>query len=64
VQKRKAAEITQAELAKRIGRGQSFVADVERVERRIDLIQFLDFADALNFDASAAIKKIAAAKRR
>jgi HTH-type transcriptional regulator/antitoxin HipB len=64
VRERKAAEISQAELAKRIGRGQSFVADVERGERRIDLVQFLDFADALGFDASKAIKKIAAVKRR
>lgn len=41
VQKRKASGVTQAELVKRIGRGQSFVADVERGERRVDLIQFL-----------------------
>jgi transcriptional regulator with XRE-family HTH domain len=64
VQKRKASGITQAELAKRIGRGQSFVADVERGERRIDLVQFLDFADALGFDASKAIKKISAIRPR
>jgi transcriptional regulator with XRE-family HTH domain len=64
VQKRKASGVTQAELVKRIGRGQSFVADVERGERRVDLIQFLDFADALDFDASKAIKKIAGVQSR
>jgi transcriptional regulator with XRE-family HTH domain len=64
VQKRRASGITQAELGKRVGRGQSFVADVERGERRIDLVQFLDFADALDFDVGKAIRKIAAVKRR
>jgi hypothetical protein len=37
---------------------------VERGERRVDLIQFLDFADALDFDASKAIKKIAGVQSR
>ena len=37
---------------------------VERGERRVDLIQFLDFADALDFDVGKAIRKIAAVKRR
>jgi transcriptional regulator with XRE-family HTH domain len=64
VQKRRASGITQAELAKRIGRGQSFVADVERGERRVDLVQFLDFADGLGFDASKAIRKISATRPR
>jgi hypothetical protein len=30
----------------------------------MDLVQFLDFADALDFDVGKAIRKIAAVKRR
>jgi hypothetical protein len=39
---------------------QSFVADFERGERRLDAVQFLDFAEALGFDPGAAIRKIGA----
>lgn len=36
---RQAAEVTQVELAKRLGQSQSFVSKVEIGERRLDLIQ-------------------------
>jgi transcriptional regulator with XRE-family HTH domain len=61
--KRKAAGITQAELARRVGRYQSYVADVERGQRRIDIVEFLDFAEALKFDPAKVIKTIARAAR-
>ncbi|WP_303717567.1 helix-turn-helix domain-containing protein [Brevundimonas naejangsanensis] len=44
---RKAAEITQVELAERLGKPQSFVSKVERGERRLDVIEFCQLADAL-----------------
>jgi transcriptional regulator with XRE-family HTH domain len=56
--KRKSAKLTQAQLAKKVGLYQSFVADFERGERRLDAVQFLDFAEALRFDPGAAIRKI------
>ena len=62
-EKRKAAKLTQAELAKLVGSYQSFVADFERGERRLDVVQFLDFAEALEFEPGAAIRKVAKAKR-
>lgn len=57
--RRKAASLTQAELAKQIGRYQSFVADVERGQRRVDVVEFLEFAEALGFDPAAALRKLA-----
>lgn len=33
-----------------MGRPQSFVADVEAGQRRMDLIEFINFADAIGFD--------------
>ncbi|MFV0445730.1 MAG: multiprotein-bridging factor 1 family protein [Planctomycetaceae bacterium] len=36
---REAADLTQVELAKRLGQSQSFVSKVERGDRRLDIIQ-------------------------
>jgi transcriptional regulator with XRE-family HTH domain len=48
VQHRLAAGLTQAELAKLVGRTQDFVSRLENGERRLVLEDFLDFAEALN----------------
>lgn len=56
---RKSAALTQAELAKRIGRYQSFIADVERGQRRVDVVEFLEIIEALGIDPAKAIRKIA-----
>jgi hypothetical protein len=58
VEKRKKAGLTQAEVAKSLRRHQSFVATVERGQRRIDVVELLDFAAAIGFDPHAAIRKI------
>jgi transcriptional regulator with XRE-family HTH domain len=63
VDKRKKAGLTQAQLAAKLGRYQSFVATVESGQRRIDVVEFLDFADAIGFDAREAIKRLARTTR-
>jgi transcriptional regulator with XRE-family HTH domain len=62
VENRKARGLSQAQLAKLIGRYQSFVADLERGQRRLDVVEFLELADAIGFDASKAIRLIAKAR--
>ena len=47
---RKEAGLTQAQLASRIKRPQSFVAKYEGGERRVDVIEFIAFAKALGRD--------------
>lgn len=47
---RKAAGVTQQELAARLGRPQSFVAKVEGYERRLDIVEFLHLCRALGAD--------------
>jgi transcriptional regulator with XRE-family HTH domain len=63
VEKRKKAGLTQAEVAKRLKRYQSFIATVESGQRRIDVVEFLDLADAIGFDPRDAIKYLRAIRR-
>ncbi|RFC67524.1 MULTISPECIES: helix-turn-helix domain-containing protein [Mesorhizobium] len=57
IAKREAAGLTQSELAARLGEYQSFVARLESGERRIDVVEFLNLAEILNFDRGRAVKK-------
>lgn len=50
VSTRKAAGVTQVELAKRLKRPQPFVSYVERGERRVDVVEFVAIARALAVD--------------
>lgn len=47
---RKKAGLTQAEVAERLGRPQSFVAKYEGGERRLDVIEFIQVMRALQSD--------------
>jgi len=51
VKARKQAGLTQATVAARLGRPQSFVAKYEVGERRLDVIEFLEVAKAIGFKA-------------
>jgi transcriptional regulator with XRE-family HTH domain len=42
--------MTQVQLAEKLGRPQSFVSKYENGDRRIDLIEFIDIAHALDID--------------
>ena len=48
--KRLDANLTQHALARRLQRPQSFVAKYENGERRLDLLEFIEIADAIGFD--------------
>ena len=58
IAKREAVGLTQAALANRLGEYQSFVARVESGQRRIDVIEFLDIANALGFDPCKTIRML------
>ncbi|TCV92129.1 helix-turn-helix protein [Luteibacter rhizovicinus] len=45
---RLAADVTQSELADRIGNTQTFVSKVERGERRLDLVETVEICEALS----------------
>ena len=58
VEARRRANLTQAQVAARLGRQQSFVANIEGNLRRVDVVEFLDLADAIGFEPSDLIAKL------
>jgi len=58
VQTRRARGLTQAEVAARLGKPQSFVAKVEGGERRLDVIEFIDLAGALRVSPADLIARL------
>ena len=60
---RKAENLTQQEVATALGRHQSFVATVESGQRRVDVVELIEFAKVIGFDAADAITKLRSAQR-
>ncbi|WP_088347303.1 MULTISPECIES: helix-turn-helix transcriptional regulator [Rhodomicrobium] len=50
--------LTQAELAKRLDKPQSFVAKYEGGERRLSIIEFIDIAEALQIRPSDLLDEL------
>lgn len=55
---RERAGMTQMEVAKALGRPQSYVSKYEHGDRRLDLIEFLEVAEATGQDAVAMLRRI------
>jgi len=55
---REDAGFTQAGLAKRLKKPQSFVSKYESGERRLDFVEFLDIATAIGLDIQNFIKAL------
>ena len=53
IAQRKNAGMTQATVAERLGKPQSFVAKYENGERRLDVVEFIEVAEAIGFKPSA-----------
>ena len=53
---RTSKNITQLDLANKMGKTQSFVSKIESCERRLDVIEFLRWLDTLNISFSDVIQ--------
>jgi transcriptional regulator with XRE-family HTH domain len=56
---RQRAELTQAQLAERLGWIQKTVSDIEIGTRRVSAIELIQLGDALGFDSAAALRRVA-----
>ncbi|GAA0603235.1 helix-turn-helix transcriptional regulator [Craurococcus roseus] len=59
IEGRRASGLTQTDLAARLGRPQSFVSKYETGERRLDVVEFLEVAEALRLDAAELLAEVA-----
>jgi transcriptional regulator with XRE-family HTH domain len=55
---RKRAKLTQVDLAKRLGKAQSFVSSYEAGQRRIDIMEFFLIIEALHADPRVVFGEI------
>ena len=62
VERRKTAGLRQIDLAKRLGRTQSYVNNIEIGQKRIALIKLIEWAEAIGFDPEVAITELAKIK--
>lgn len=58
ITQRKAAGLTQQQVAERLRRRQSYVSDIESGDQRCDVAEFLAFADAIGFDPAEAMRAL------
>ena len=56
---RKAAGLTQVDLSQRIGRDQTFISLIERGQRRVDVIEFIKLAEAMDMEPVELFNRIA-----
>ena len=58
VHRRKEAGLSQQDVADAMGWPQSFIAKIERRERRLDAVEFVKLAAAIGFDAAKLIREL------
>lgn len=58
IAERKAAGIRQVELAKQLKRSQTWISHIESGERRVDVVEFLDLAEAIGFNAPKLVEQL------
>lgn len=53
------AKLKQVELAERLGWSQRTISQIETGEKRVTVVEFVELSRALEFDPSAAIRRLA-----
>lgn len=56
VDARKAAEVTQVQLAEKLGKPQSYVSKIENRERRLDIVEFFHICRAIGADGVEVLR--------
>ena len=58
IEKREKAGLRQVDVAKKLGRHQSYVSYVESGLKVIDVVELMEWADAIGFDPRHALKHL------
>ena len=58
IEARKKADLTQVEVAERLGKPQSFVAKYEGGERRLDVIEYVAVTKAIGIDPASLLSRL------
>lgn len=61
--RRRAAQLTQKEIATRLGWDQKTVSDIETGSHRVTVIELIELAAAIGFDAPAAVRRVIRVQR-
>ena len=61
---REESGLSQQEVAKALGKHQTFVSKVERGERSLDVIDFIRMSEVLGFDPHTLVRRLRKIKRR
>ena len=64
IEARDKAGLRQIELAKRLRPSQSYVSYVETGQKLVDVVELMEWAEAIGFDARDAIKRLARVPRK
>jgi transcriptional regulator with XRE-family HTH domain len=60
---RQKAELSQAELAERLGWHQTTVSHIESGSKRVTVIEMIELSEALDFDLCAAMRRVAKVRK-
>lgn len=60
VQARRDSGLTQAEVAERLGKDQSFISLIENAQRRVDVLEFFALSWAMDADPLVMLRRIEA----
>ncbi len=55
---RRGKQMTQVDLSKRLHRDQSYISNIERGQRRLDVIEFVAIAKAMEEDPAALFERL------
>lgn len=55
---RKASGLTQTELAKLVGKDQTYISIIERGQRRVDVLEFVALAKAMKADPTSLFEQV------
>jgi transcriptional regulator with XRE-family HTH domain len=63
IAQRKAKRMTQADVAEKLGKHQSYIAKIEGGERRIDVVELVDVAEIIDLDVGSLLKAMRKVRR-